>query len=123
MTDLSKYQPLDDRVLIKPDPQEAMVGTFHVQEENKPKKLIGTVVSVGTGTPLHNLKVNITTDINSNAVNALREIIQEIKQGRPLKVKPGDRVMYGQFAGTRIPIEDEEFLMLRESDVFLIIKP
>lgn len=123
MIDISKYQPLDDRVLIKPDPQDDTVKGFLVGQDEKPKKLVGTIVAVGTGVPLHSLKVNITTDANPNAVNALKEIIEEIRQGRPLKVKIGDKVMYGQFAGTRVPIEDEEFLMLRESDVFLIIKP
>lgn len=113
------YQPLDDRVLIKPDPQEDTRGGFLVADENKLKKLSGTIVAVGTGVPLHNLKVNITTDTNANALTILKEIVEEIRNGRPMKVKVGDRVLYGQFAGTRIPLDGEEYLMLRESDIFM----
>lgn len=114
------YQPLDDRVLIKPDPQEDTRGGFLVADENKLKKLSGTVVAVGTGVPLHNLKVNITTDTNEQAMTMLKEIVDQIKTGRPLKVKVGDRVLYGQFAGTRIPLDGQDYLMLRESDVFMV---
>jgi chaperonin GroES len=113
------YQPLDDRILIKPDAQEETRSGFLVAEENRLKKLSGTVVAVGTGIPLHNLKINITTDTNPNALAILKEIVDEIRNGRPLKVKVGDRVLYGQFAGTRIPLDGQEYLMLRESDVFM----
>jgi len=113
------YQPLDDRILIKPDAQEDTVKGFFVPDENKLKKLSGTVVAVGTGVPLHNLKINITTDTNAEALSILKGIMDEIRNGRPLKVKVGDRVLYGQFAGTRIPLDGQEYLMLRESDVFM----
>lgn len=113
------YQPYDDRILIKPDPQEETRSGFLVAEENRLKRLSGTVVAVGTGVPLHNLKINITTDTNEQAVTMLKEIVDLIKNGRPLKAKVGDRVLYGQFAGTRIPLDGQEYLMLRESDVFM----
>jgi chaperonin GroES len=113
------YQPFDDRILIKPDAQEETVKGFLVADENRLKKLSGTVVAVGTGVPLHNLKLNITSDTNEQAVTMLKEIVDLIKNGRPMKVKVGDRVLYGQFAGTRIPLDGQDYLMLRESDVFM----
>lgn len=113
------YQPFDDRVLIKPDQQEDTRGGFLVADENKLKKLSGTVVLVGTGVPLHNLKLNITADTNEQAVTMLKDIVDLIKNGRPMKVKVGDRVLYGQFAGTRMPLDGEEYVMLRESDIFM----
>ena len=117
---ISNLQPLDDRVLIKPDPQEDTVKGFLVDDDKRPKKLTGTVVLVGTGVPLHNVKLNIEGTVGD--VTAIKELINLIKEGRPMKVKEGDRVHYGQFAGTRIPIDNEEYIMLRESDVFMIIK-
>jgi co-chaperonin GroES (HSP10) len=81
------YQPLDDRILIKPDAQEETRSGFLVAEENRLKKLSGTVVAVGTGVPLHNLKINITTDSNAEALSILKGIMDEIRNGRPLKVK------------------------------------
>lgn len=123
MTDLSKYQPLDDRILIKPDPKEDNIKGLLVTEENQLKKLTGTVVAVGTGVPLHNIKLNISADADPNTIALIKDVLAEIKAGRPLKVKVGDRVVYGQFAGTRVPLEGEEYLMLRESDVFMVIIP
>ena len=111
-----KYEPLDDRILIKPDPQEDKVGALLVADENKPKKLTGTVVAVGTGVPLMNVKINLS---GSATAEELKELITLLKTGRPMKVQVGDRVVYGQFAGTKIPLEDSEYIMLRESDVFM----
>ena len=114
---MKKYQPLDDRILIKPDPQDEMIGGLLVADENKPKKLTGTVMAVGTGVPLHNIKLNITGDVSDTT--QIKELIELLKAGRPMKVDVGDRVVYGQFAGTRLPIDGEEYIMLRESDVFM----
>lgn len=110
------YEPFDDRVLIKPDAQDATVGGLYVADENKPKKLTGTVVAVGTGVPLMNVKINITGDAK---VSELKELIELLKTGRPMKVKVGDRIIYGQFAGTKIPLNGEDFIMLRETDIFM----
>ena len=34
-----------------------------------------------------------------------------------MEVKKGDKVMYAKYAGTEIKLDDEELLILRESDV------
>jgi chaperonin GroES len=114
---MKQYKPLDDRILIKPDPQSDTVGGLLVADENKPKKLTGTVVAVGSGTPLMNVKINITGDAN---VSELKELINLLITGRPMDLAIGDRVIYGQFAGTKIPLEDGDYLMVRRSDVFMI---
>lgn len=119
--DLSKYQPLDDRILILPDKQDDTIHGFAVADDKKPKKLTGTVVAVGTGVPLMNVKLEVSTMASPAVLVELDRIITMLKQGRPMKVKKGDRVIYGQFAGTRLPIDGEEYLMLRESDVFMIV--
>jgi len=113
---MKQYEPLGDRILIKPDAQDEMIGGLLVAEENKPKKLTGTVAAVGSGVPLMNVKINIEGNAN---VSELKELIELLKTGRPMSVKVGDRVVYGQFAGTKIPLQDGDYIMLRESDVFM----
>ena len=36
-------------------------------------------------------------------------------------VKVGDKVLYGKYSGTEVTIDDEQFLILRESDVLAVI--
>ena len=40
----------------------------------------------------------------------------------PPEVKKGDRVLYGKYSGTEVSIADEEYLIMRESDIFAIIQ-
>jgi len=121
MTLQEKYQPLDDRILILPDKQEDKREGFFVADENKPKKLTGTVVAIGTGVPLTNVKFELNGSLDPVSAKLYSDLIELIKKGRPMKVKSGDRVIYGQFAGTRVPIDGEEYIMLRETDVFMIV--
>jgi chaperonin GroES len=37
-------------------------------------------------------------------------------------VKEGDNVLYGQYSGTEIKIEGNDYLIMRESDIFAIVK-
>ena len=48
----------------------------------------------------------------------------ELKQGKPLKdlLKVGDKVLYGKYSGTEVTVGDEQYLILRESDVLAVIK-
>ena len=39
-----------------------------------------------------------------------------------LDVKKGDRILFGKYSGTEVKIEGEEYLILREDDVFGVIK-
>jgi len=41
---------------------------------------------------------------------------------RPLTVKVGDRVMFGQYAGSEITIDGDTYLVIKESDVLAIIE-
>ncbi|MCK5741533.1 MAG: co-chaperone GroES, partial [Chlorobi bacterium] len=40
----------------------------------------------------------------------------------PLQVKVGDQVLYGKYSTNEINVDGEEFLMMRESDIFAIVK-
>lgn len=39
-----------------------------------------------------------------------------------MQVKVGDNVIYSQYAGTAIKLEDEEFMILRQSDILAIVE-
>ncbi len=36
-------------------------------------------------------------------------------------MKVGDRVLYGKYSGTEVTVADEQYLILRESDVLAVI--
>lgn len=116
---ISNLKPYDDRVLILPDAQDETIKGFLVDDEKRLKKHTGTVVAVGTGIPLHNIKLTVDVSVKADTIAELTKLIELIKEGRPLKVRTGDRVYYGQFAGTRIPIDGVDYIMLRESDIFM----
>ena len=41
---------------------------------------------------------------------------------QPMDLKVGDRVLYSKYAGTEIKQVDEEYLILRESDILAVIE-
>jgi chaperonin GroES len=40
----------------------------------------------------------------------------------PMAVAVGDTVLYGKYAGTEISIDGDDYLIMREADIFGIIK-
>jgi len=48
--------------------------------------------------------------------------VLENGQKVPLEVKVGDRVLFGKYSGSEVKIEDEEYLILKEEDVFGVIE-
>ena len=57
----------------------------------------------------------ITYKEQLDAANRLAAALQN------LGVKKGDRVLYGKYSGTEVSIEGEEYLIMRESDIFAVI--
>ncbi|RKY82758.1 co-chaperone GroES [candidate division KSB1 bacterium] len=93
-----KIKPLSDRVVIKPAPAEEKVqGGIIIPDSAKEKPQKGEVVAVGPG-----------KSGDSGSV-------------MPLSVKVGDTVLYGKYSGTEITIDNEEYLIVRESDILAII--
>ncbi len=87
-------KPLADRVLIKPlDKEEVTKGGIILPDTAKEKPQEGEVVAVGPG--------RLTEDGKRVAMD----------------LKTGDRVIYAKYAGTEIKIDDQEYLILRESDI------
>ena len=86
-------KPLADRVLVQAEAAEEKTASgIIIPDTAKEKPQRGSIIAVGTG-----------------------------KLGEPLTVKPGDTVLYGKYAGTEITVEGEEYLIMRESDIFAII--
>lgn len=93
-----KIKPLADRVIIQPaKAEEKTKGGIILPDTAKEKPIEGTIVAVGPG--------RVTEDG------------KEIK----MSVKQGDKVLYGKYSGTEVNIEGEEYLIMRESDIYGIV--
>ncbi|HWO89337.1 MAG TPA: co-chaperone GroES [Gemmatimonadales bacterium] len=88
-----KVHPLADRVAIRPlEETETMRGGLYIPDTAKEKPQQGEVIAVGPG---------------------------RLEKGErvPLELKVGDRVLYGKYSGTEVKIDDEDILIIKESDV------
>lgn len=110
---------LHDRVLILPDEDITQIAGFELPEGQK--VYTGKVVLTGSGVPLHNVRLDIKGDSTPETLAALKEIVMLLKEGRPMRVKEGDHIMYGQYAGTRIALNGVPYVLVRESDIFGIL--
>jgi chaperonin GroES len=89
-----KLVPLGDRVVVKAlDEEEITKGGILLPDTAKEKPQRGEVMAVGPGK------------------------LSEDGKRQPMEVKKGDKVIYAKYAGTEVKIEDEELLILRESDI------
>jgi chaperonin GroES len=88
-----KIYPLADRVAIRPmEEAEAMKGGLYIPDTAKEKPIQGEVIAVGPG---------------------------RLEKGQrvPMELKVGDRVVYGKYTGSQVELEDEEIILIKESDV------
>lgn len=93
-----KIKPLGDRVVIKPAAaEEKTKGGIILPDTAKEKPVVGEVVAVGPG------KV---ADDGTKIV---------------MEVKVGDKVLYGKYSGTEVTIEGDEYLIMREADIFAVV--
>ena len=93
-----KLVPLGDRVVLKQLEAEQTTKSGIVlpgQEKEKPQQ--AEVIAVGPG----------------GVVDG-----KEIK----MEVKAGDKVIYSKYAGTEVKLEDEKFIIVKQSDILAIIK-
>ena len=90
-----KLQPLADRVVVKPSPAEEKTASgLYIPDTAKEKPMQGEIVAVGKG--------KITDDGKVIA----------------LELKVGDKILYGKYSGTEVTIDGNEYLIMRESDVY-----
>ena len=88
-----KVHPLADRVAIRPlEETEQMRGGLYIPDTAKEKPQQGEIIAVGPGRVEKGEKV-------------------------PMELKVGDKVLYGKYSGTEVTLEDDTFLIIKESDV------
>ncbi|HLE34213.1 MAG TPA: co-chaperone GroES [Bacteroidota bacterium] len=91
-------KPLADRVVVKPSvAEEKTKGGIIVPDTAKEKPVWGEIIAAGPGR---------TTDEGKHIA---------------MEVKVGDKVLYGKYSGTEITLDGEEYLIMRESDIFALM--
>jgi len=91
--------PLADRVVVKALEAEAKTASgIIIPDTAKEKPQQGTVVAVGAGK---------TSETDGKVI--------------ALTVKVGDKVLYGKYSGTEVTVDGEDYLIMRESDIFAIL--
>jgi chaperonin GroES len=90
-----KLKPLGDRLIVKPiDEEETTASGIVLPDTAKEKPQKGKVVAIGEG-----------------------KWDEDGEKRIPLDIGEGDEVLYSKYGGTEITVEDDELLVLRESDV------
>ena len=88
-----QIKPLADRVLVKPAPAETKTaGGIIIPDTAKEKPLQGEVLAVGNGT-----------------------------KDEEMILKPGDTVLYGNYAGNEVELDGVKYMIMRQSDVLAIL--
>ena len=88
-----KFKPLADRVLVEPAAAEEKTASgIIIPDTAKEKPQQGKIVAIGTG-----------------------------KKDEPINVKVGDQVLYGKYSGTEVTIDGNEYLIMKESDIYGIV--
>ena len=92
------FKPVGDRVVIKPVAVEEVTKSGIVlpgTAQEKPQQ--GEVVAVGEGVYQNGVKI-------------------------PMEIKVGDKVLYGKFGGIDVKLNGEEYIIMAEKDVLLILQ-
>ena len=91
-------KPIGDKVVIKPiTVEETTKSGIVLPDSAQEKPHQGTVVAVGPG----------ARDDKGNHI--------------PLDVKEGDRVIYGKFGGVDLKYDNEEYVVLSEKDILVVL--
>ena len=88
-----KIKPLSDRVIIKPLEMDKKTAGGLLLPDNKEKPQEGIIVNIGNG-----------------------------KKDEPMTVKIGDHVLFSKYGGTEYKVDNETYLIMRESDIYAIIE-
>ncbi len=94
-----KIRPLYDRVVVRrKEEEEKTAGGIVLPGSAKEKPNQGEVIAVGHGKLLDSGEL------------------------RPVSVKVGDQVIFGQYSGNNIKIDGQELIMLSETDIFGVVE-
>jgi chaperonin GroES len=94
------FRPLHDRVVVRRiEAEEKTAGGIIIPDTAKEKPMEGEVIAVGPGARGEDGKL------------------------QPLDVKAGDRVLFGKWSGTEVKLDNEDLIIMKESDIMGIIEP
>ena len=94
----TKIQPLADRVVVKAlEETEQMRGGLYIPDTAKEKPQQGEIIAVGPG---------------------------RVEKGDrvPMELTVGQKVLYGKYSGTEVTLDDEQYLIVKESDVLAVVE-
>jgi chaperonin GroES len=93
-------RPLYDRVVVRrKEEEQTTAGGILLPGSAKEKPNQGEVVAVGTGKVLDN------------------------GETRPMAVNVGDKVVFGQYAGSNtIEVDGEELIIMSESEIYAVVE-
>ncbi len=92
-------RPLQDRVVVRRTEEETKsAGGIVIPDSAAEKPSQGEVIAVGPGKKLDS------------------GTVQEVD------LKAGDRILFGQYAGSTVKLDGEELLIMNESEVFGVIE-
>ncbi len=90
-------QPLGDRVVVRPsEDAEEMRGGLYIPDTAKEKPQEGEIVAVGPGR-------------------------YEKGERVPMELSEGQKVLYGKYAGTEVTFDNQQYLIIKESDVLAVM--
>lgn len=96
---MKNIRPLHDRVVVRREEEETKsAGGIVLPGSASEKPSRGEVIAIGPGKLLDNGEV------------------------RPLDVKTGDIVIFGQYGGSTVKVGGEEYLVLQESEIFAVVE-
>ncbi|MBN2138201.1 MAG: co-chaperone GroES [Sedimentisphaerales bacterium] len=94
-----KLKPLDDRIVVKQaEAEEKTSGGIILPDSAKEKPQIGKVIAVGPGV-----------------------LLDDGSRGK-MSVKKNDKVLYAKYMGSDVEIDNEKYVIIKESDVLGIIE-
>ena len=93
-----KLIPLADRVVLKQStPEEKTKSGIILTSESQEKPQQAEVIAVGPGGLVDGKEVTMS-------------------------VKPGDMVIYSKYAGNEVKLDDEEYIIVKQSDILAIVE-
>jgi chaperonin GroES len=93
-----QLRPLADRVVVRPlGREETTKSGIVIPDTAKEKPMRGTILAAGAG----------RRDDDGDRI--------------PLDVQVGDQVLFAKYAGTEFKLDDEELLILKETDLLAVV--
>lgn len=102
-----KIKPLHDWAVIRPrDAEERTAGGIVIPDTAKEKPSEGEVLAIGTG--------KFVEEKDKKGKVKERKFVQTV-------LKPGDHVLYEKYSATKVSLNNEELVLVREDDILGVL--